>query len=679
MNLNKHILLTALTLLFSSGLWAQEDNPFVSYEVPSQNLLKFNRFLINPTFSTVREDKSYINLFHRNQSVSFDDNNQVYFLSYSGRVGDRSGVGLSLFTNREGLFNNFGVHANYAYGVRLSPKSNFTFGANFSYYQSAFNQNRANTIDDDPFLNSIESTSLISFQPGFNISFGQFDFGGFAENLFDYNLKNSESVTEFNEKTYSGHIQYTHQFKNAAGILEQGRLMPLARVRKVGEEDVTLGGSLVMDLPKLGWVQAGYDDFYGASAGLGFNLNKNLSIGYTVEKGLSNNFENFGVSHEVSLAYSFTPNLTEDRVLLEKENDLVQDDSVPQENLTLSDKDLEIAQLKEMLAENDVILDELLYRQDSIEQTRQKDLERRFESVMQMVRRETRGERPDVEKRAEELYFKNVDSTSLVSRTPKQPLANHGGLTNATPVKRVIKLDKNSNQPVTRTASVAKDRTVRTSKSRSKSVRTKYPTFEIPDVESGHYLIANVYREDENLNRFLAKLQDSGIDASYFVNPKNNLKYVYLNHSTSKKQVTEQYKSKLSGKFNSPMWVMSVQNDITSSPLAYQTKKETKRLSKQKRGNKDIMKTYDIAGHGQGYYIIASVFATSRDARKFVKELQSRGFDARYFTNPEDNFRYVYLKKHDTWTNALTSYYTKLNAAYDDDMWIMRVKPKAYS
>ena len=451
--------------------------------------------------------------------------------------------------------------------------------------------------------------------------------------------------------------------------------MPLARVRKVGEQDVTLGGSLVMDLPKLGWVQAGYDDFYGASAGLGFNLNKNLSIGYTVEKGLSNNFENFGVSHEVSLAYSFTPNLTEDRVLLEKENDLVQNDSIPSEDLTLSDKDLEIAQLKEILAENDAILDELLYRQDSIEQTRQKDLERRFESVMQMVRRETNGQRPDVEKRAEELYFKNVDSTSLVSRTPRQPIANHGGLTKATPVKRVIKLDKNSNKSVTRTASVTKDRTVRTSKSRSKSVRTKYPTFEIPDVASGHYLIANVYREDENLNRFLDKLHDSGIDASYFVNPKNNLKYVYLNHSASKKQVTEQYKSKLSGKFNSPMWVLSVQNDITSLPAAHRAKTKTSKVSNNKKDDKGMFKTYDIAGHGQGYYIIASVFATSRDAKKFVNELKSRGFDARYFTNPEDNFRYVYLKKHDTWTNALTAYYTKLNASYDDDMWIMRVKP----
>ncbi len=678
MNLNKHIL-TALTLLLFSGLWAQEENPFVTNEVPSQNLLKFNRFLINPTFSTVREDKSYINLFHRNQSVSFDDNNQTYFLSYSGRVGDRSGVGLSLFTNREGLFNNFGVHANYAYGIRLSPKSNFTFGANFSYYQSAFNQSRANTVDIDPFLDSIESSSLISFQPGFNISFGKFDIGGFAENLFDYNLKSSESVTDFNEKTYSGHLQYTHQFKNAAGILEQGRLMPLARVRKIGEDEVTLGGSLVMDLPKLGWVQAGYDDFYGASAGLGFNLSKNLSIGYTVEKGLSNNFENFGVSHEVSLAYSFTPNLTEDRVLLEKENDLVQNEDVPEENLNLSDKDLEIALLREKLAENDAILDELLFRQDSIEQTRKKDLERRFESVMKMVQRETGGDRPDIEKKAEELYFRNVDSASFVGRTKKQPLANHG-LTNTSSTKRVIRLDGQSNNKVVSTPNAAKDRTRNASKSRNraKSFGTNFPVFDIPEVESGHYLIANVYREDENLNRFLDKLHNSGIEANYFVNPKNNLKYVYLEHSDSKQQIAQEYKNKISGEFTAPMWVMSVKNDISTLPIAQQNRLSFKK-GKIKNNTNGMLKTYNIDGLGSGYYIIASVFATSSDAKKSVKELQSRGFDAKYFTNPEDNFRYVYLKKHDSWTNALTSYYTKLNASYDDSMWIMRIKPKAYS
>src|SRR5690606_40476290 len=97
---------------------------------------------------------------------------------------------------------------------RLGEKSAMTFGANFSYYQSAFNRNRANSLEEDPFLNSLESSSLVSFQPGINFSFGKFDIGGFAENLFDYNLKNSTSVTEFNEKTYSGHLQYTHEFEN---------------------------------------------------------------------------------------------------------------------------------------------------------------------------------------------------------------------------------------------------------------------------------------------------------------------------------------------------------------------------------------------------------------------------------------------------------------------------------
>jgi type IX secretion system PorP/SprF family membrane protein len=307
-------------LVVLTKLGAQEESPFITYDVPSQNLLKYNRFLINPTFSTVREDKSYFNLLHRNQSVEFDDNNQSYFLSYSGRISDHTGLGLSLYTQREGIVSNYGVLANYAYGLKLGEKSNFTFGANLSYYSSGFDESRANPVEVDPLLNGFQDNSLLSFQPGFNISYGQFDFGLFAENLFDYNLKTSESITEFTDKTFSGHLQYTHQFQNSAGILESGRLMPLARVRKVGEEDFVLGGSLIMDLPKLGWLQGGYDSFYGASAGIGFNLNRRLSLGYTMEKGLSNDFDNFGLTHEISFAYSFTPNLTEDRVMLEDNN-----------------------------------------------------------------------------------------------------------------------------------------------------------------------------------------------------------------------------------------------------------------------------------------------------------------------------------------------------------------------
>ncbi|MGB3518400.1 MAG: type IX secretion system membrane protein PorP/SprF, partial [Elainellaceae cyanobacterium] len=423
--LKKSVLFLLLFTLAALKISAQEDNPFVAYDVPAQNLLKYNRFLINPTFSTVREDKSYINLLHRNQSVQFDDNNQNYFLSYSGRISDRTGLGLSLYTQRLGALSNYGVLANYAYGVKLSDKSNLTFGANLSYYNSGFDQNRATTVEEDPFLAGLQDQNLLSVQPGMNLSYGNFDIGVFAENLFDYNLKTSESLTEFADKTFSGHLQYTHQFKNESGVFEEGRLMPLARVRKVGEEEVTLGGSLILDLPKLGWIQGGYDSFYGAAAGVGFNLNRRISLGYTMEKGLSNNFDSFGLTHEISFAYSFSPNLTEDRVMLEDETDDLVENQLAPENLATNE---EIEELKRKLAENDTIIEELMFRQDSLESGRQKDLERRFEMVMRMVRSETQGKRPDLEQKAQDLFMGNDSQSAVASAKSKVDKAESDAL-----------------------------------------------------------------------------------------------------------------------------------------------------------------------------------------------------------------------------------------------------------
>lgn len=98
-----------------------------------------------------------------------------------------------------------------------------------AYYSTGINNNRLSQLDaDDQLLNSFEDQNVISFQPGLNISYGKFDFGVFAENLFDYNLKSSESLTDFADKTYSAHLQYTHPFENGNGIMEGSRLMPIA-------------------------------------------------------------------------------------------------------------------------------------------------------------------------------------------------------------------------------------------------------------------------------------------------------------------------------------------------------------------------------------------------------------------------------------------------------------------
>ncbi len=727
--LKKSVLYLLLFVLTGAQVaLAQEDNPFVAYDVPAQNLLKYNRFLINPTFSTVREDKSYINLLHRNQSVQFDDNNQNYFLSYSGRINDRTGLGLSLYTQRLGTLSNYGVLANYAYGVKLNDKSNLTFGANLSYYNSGFDEGRASTVELDPFLAGLQDQNLLSFQPGLNLSYGKFDVGIFAENLFDYNLKTSESLTEFNDKTFSGHLQYTHQFKNESGILEEGRLMPLARVRKVGQEEVTLGGSLILDLPKLGWVQGGYDSFYGAAAGVGFNLNRRISLGYTMEKGLSNNFDNFGVTHEISFAYSFTPNLTEDRVMLEEDtDDMVENNLLPERTATNE----EIAELQRKLAENDAIIEELMFRQDSLEANRQQDLERRFEMVMRMVRNETNGQRPDLEQRAEQL-FKGKDtlgslatrinnsmdggynpSTGLQQPIPKDVVAQGAKTVTKDAVatgtvsipKNVVvarnapnnnrnQKDVKNHAPIEQrkdalaaNAPVASSPQSKTQPS-AEVTNIKKRTFkDLPGVNDGYYVVANVYKGENYLDNFLQKLNSTGIDANYIDNPNNGLKYVYLERYDTWEEAEAAATSNLNGKYTGSTWVMNVDNKYTNEAYAANVDKINERASdydvdalrtnvivKDKVAATDKeSKPIKIEGVGSGYYIIANVFANPNNANRFVKLLNSYGLSASYFINPENNYRYVYLKYHESWNNALISYYSRLNDAYDDKMWIMKV------
>ncbi|NJB37047.1 type IX secretion system membrane protein PorP/SprF [Croceivirga sp. JEA036] len=716
MNKLTKLFLTLIMCLLLVPTQAQEEDPFVAYDLPTQNLVKFNRYLLNPTFSTVRENKSYINLFHRNQSVSFDDNAQTYFLSYSGRIGDRSGVGVSLYNQTEGVIDNYGLLANYAYGVKLSEKSNLTFGANFSYYKSGINQNRASTLDpDDPLLRGSNDISLITVQPGFNLSYGQFDVGVVANNLFEYNLKTSEDLTDFASKTFTGHLQYTYEFKKANGLLESGRLMPLARVQSLAGEDINLGGSLILDLPKIGWLQAGYDDYYGAAAGVGFNLNKRISIGYTVEKGLSNNLENFGVNHEISLAYSFTPTLTEDRVLLEKDNeDLVSNDEeeTPIEELTVSEKDIMIAELQQKLAENDAILDELLFRQDSIESTRQQDLERRFAMVMKMVKRETQGSRPDIEQRAQAIYLANADQTNIGTTPRENPInysdtqgtsdayatnatttvlaSDYGNATNMDDVtttapayKKPIRLADISGTSTTATIAEAKEERTQSIKDNTKYTKRykNFKTFEIPDVESGSYVIANVYKGTKYMTEFMDQLQNQGIETDYFTNPRNGMNYVYIKGIKTKEDAIAAHKSNLNGTYSGNTWVMTVKNDYTEGAYVDNIPKSStyddnllQQNVQEETQNGVAYKTLQIDGLRSGYYIVANVFANPRNATRFIKQLNDQGLNASYFINPENNYRYVYLKAHNEWTDALVSYYSNINNAYIDPMWIMRVK-----
>jgi len=521
----------------NKGYSQDNESPYIAYNIPFQNLLKFNRFLINPTFSSVREDKTYINFFHRTQGSSFENNNQNYFLSYSARLDGQTGLGLSLYNQQSGIISNIGIMANYAYGVRLSEKSDLSFGFNIPYYKSSFDESRAVAQSEDPVFDTLNNTSIISFQPGFNLSLGRFDFGLFAQNLFDYNIKTASPLTSFEEKIFSGHLQFAHEFNNATGIFEDGRLMPLARAQIQGNRNAVFGGGLIIDLPKLGWIQGGYDQLYGASAGTGFNLNKQLSFGYSFEKNLSNSLNNLGVTHEISLAYSFVPNLTKNVFITEngqqyEKKDRLVDNTSNSKNTLVEGTSIEakLQAIKTQQATHLALIDELIFKLDSIEEHQQRDLERRFETTIRLMKlARTIDSRVDKSKAAE-LFL--TTETQLADNDTKQPIIE----------------EKNTSSQYKKGVFVG---------GAFKPIE-KFITLE--GVGKGHYLIANVYSNEKYMNLFLDKLRKEGHQPKHFKNPKNGLNYVYLQYFEKDEDSRSAFEAYKKGTYSKDLWIMHVEN-----------------------------------------------------------------------------------------------------------------------
>lgn len=517
------IVCLGLCLGISDLLTAQQEqsrtNPYVSYEVPFQNLLKFNRFLVNPTFSTVRENKSYINFFHRNEASDFQDNHQDYFLSYSGRIDDRNGLGFSIYNQREGVITNIGAMVNYAYGIRLASKSVLTFGLNIPYYQSSFDRNRAVVTQDDPMLGDLEETSILAVQPGLNLAIGAFDFGIFAENLVDYSLKDGEMLTAFRDKTFSAHLQYTASLGAWGSLMEEGRLMPLLRVRKVGEGKLNYGGGMILDLPKLGWLQGGYDSYYGASVGAGFNLNRRLSLGYTIEKGLSGNLDNFGTTHEISLAFSFRPNLTEAMVYKTESLEPLEHDNPASINEESDAYALLLKKYETLEAKyeaNNRLLEALVFQKDSLEDARLAEAERRYEFMMRSLKRD--------------METKSDSAASMQNNTAIADTGNDRARDYADPRDLVIR---------------------------------KMP--KIAGLEEGHYVIANVFQTEKYLQQFMDSLREKGLKPGFFKNPENGLNYVYLAHYENDAPAREAYLSGLEGQYRDRTWIMHVESSRYSN------------------------------------------------------------------------------------------------------------------
>jgi type IX secretion system PorP/SprF family membrane protein len=526
----------------------------------------------------VREEKSYLNILHRNQYSTFEDNNQNYFIGFSNKINNNTALGIGIYSQWSGVVQEFGFNANYARSVQLGNTSRLTFGANITYFSDGLDRNRVVASEDDPELAAATKESKIAIQPGITLSVGKFDFSVYARDLLKYNQTTNAFFTNLSGKSITASVQYTHLLGPRRGLFENGKLTPLVQVSRNEENRLTYVGSIVLELPQYGWLQSTFDEEYGLSMGFGFNLNKKMSLGYLMEKDVVNEVADLGWNHELSVAYTFKSNKNsasdladnsqdskvdaiirnyEDQILKLIANQKEQNNSDNEENSEKSSESLEsiapskpsrkqsksrktiesgagLGRMASTQGENDntlayenrLILDELILRQDSIESIRNQQFEERFEAIVRILRSD----------------LKNNNNT--------EPQANENKRVSgyaATPTNKV-----NTSTP----AGFKKLNIEVLNQS------------DIIGVKSGYYVIANVYKTEKYLNAFIKKLHEMGLNAKQFYNKENGLYYVYLADFDIKQDAETAYVSNLNGKYNDEKWIMQVDNVNATATVA---------------------------------------------------------------------------------------------------------------
>lgn len=544
------LLLAMFVVFCQSATVAQEETASFRSNNTYHNQLYFNRYLINPTFSLVRENKSYLNILHRNQYATFDDNSQNYFLGFSNKINERTALGIGIYSQWAGVIQEFGFNANYATAVRLGEKSALTFGANVTYFNEGLDKNRVIASENDPEILESGKDSKLAIQPGITLSLGKFDFGLYAQDFIKYNQSTNEIVTNFGAKSMKGTLQYTHDLMGY-GLFKNARLMPLLQVGQNADNSIGYLGALLLDMPKLGWLQTSWDDVYGLSMGFGFSLNDTMSLGYLMEKDLAQADADFGWNHELSLAYTFKNKNSESPVYSLGTQDSKIDGIVrnyeEQISKLLAEKEGTKAKGKEKGAinvetnddasnlayENRLILDELILRQDSIEEARTAAFEQKFETIFRLLRNDIQN---NIKSNLEEMS--NSRRNTALAAKESEPA----------PYRAVVpEIEKEYVQLPIKVLDQAN----------------------MEGVDIGYYVIANVFKNKGYLDAFMDKLSKEGLQPQQFYNRENGLYYVYLADYNFRKDAETAYATDLNGKYRAEKWIMQVDNPAATVANSY--------------------------------------------------------------------------------------------------------------
>ncbi|MBI2968676.1 MAG: PorP/SprF family type IX secretion system membrane protein [Bacteroidetes bacterium] len=298
------ILIFAICIFYFLPPWGGQRS--AAQQVPLYSQYYLNPFIYNPAYTGINEWANAY-LIHRLQWKDMPGGPQTTALTMDAPMKEmKTGVGLSLFNDKTGYTERFGLYGSFGHRVSFSENAHLQFGLSLGALDNRVDFTGASLKDvDDPtlsFKNSRETTVDGNFGIAFKVS--EFDLGFSVPQLLGNKLTYEGDLSRLYyqlSRHYLTSIKYTFRFGEEKNI----SFAPLALIRFVGGAPLQYDINGIFEFKERFGLCLAYKSKYAIGINARLRFSNRLSIGYGYEFITGTVGDYSGLSHEVALGYTF--------------------------------------------------------------------------------------------------------------------------------------------------------------------------------------------------------------------------------------------------------------------------------------------------------------------------------------------------------------------------------------
>ena len=282
-----------ILLLLVNSIYAQQEAQYSQY--------MYNTISVNPAYAGSRNVLSVLAL-HRSQWIGLEGAPTTSTFSINTPIPETNlGLGISAISDRIGPTEQTTVSGDISYTIRLSEKTNLSFGAKGTASFFSFDQYKVTPFQaNDPKWKSLSSNMSPNFGLGMYLHSDKYYLGLSIPNLMESNFYNDNEIA-INSQSRNYYFIGGYVFDVSNWIKFKPAIVSKIVTGAPVQLDLS-GNALFMDKFVLG---AAYRVDAALTGLAGFQVNDELFIGYSYDFDTTNLSRYNSGSHEIFIRYEF--------------------------------------------------------------------------------------------------------------------------------------------------------------------------------------------------------------------------------------------------------------------------------------------------------------------------------------------------------------------------------------